>query len=659
MLFQRFSEIDHITNEFLDPMNAAITRFVERQLFLNSDMSAKELSAVKSKGRMGYLALQDSLATVNRYMSQKSLSEDPTSSEYKLFSESVEVDKTTFHKRQNSLINTSRTDYCMFCDNFYTRIDRHLSRHHRIEPQVSEYMSFSSTDPPRFRAMRRRFIGQMNKQFDSTLKSPQKFLRVNRKGLTARVLPCPYCFHDYVENKLSLHMNTCSARNLVEPEKRVEKGQRGSFKSASRMEAFSDVEDEKVRSVLSKMKDDPVSELIRKDDVLMRYLQYQCKRYCHLKAFQTITQKARSMGSFLQHCMTSEKFNSFSEILDPLRFDEVYEQIIKFAGKGQAEDFNLKFPSKTKSTPENLKELAFHEELHFAGIDTERAKDINTFYRKLEANGHILLRMAREALKLRKFNKTQMFPLFNELKEVSMYLDKVIREASSDSLEDYKRLCNSLLAKIILFNRKRPREVSQLKWSLFDQALLAHNLPPNPDLYDNLDDVSKFLVKKMFRIEFLGKRTVKTAALLTPSMLEALKRLRRMRTNHVHPEQTLIFARPGMSNNPYNGGSALKEAARDAGASNPQMFLTTGLRKHLATMSQAVHMSEHMQEDLAIFMQHRLDIHRDIYTLPQGDIQKFKITRCLWQLNFGSDKQLNEFRFESEESEEDESGWCC
>ena len=264
MLFQRFSEIDHITNEFLDPMIAAITRFVERQLFLNSDMSSKELNAVKTKARMGYLALQESLSTVNRCMSQKSLSDDPTSSEYKLFSESVEVDKTTFHKRQNSLINTSRTDYCMFCDNFYTRIDRHLSRHHRIEPQVSEYMSFSSTDPPRFRAMRRRFIGQMNKQFDSTLKSPQKFLRVNRKGLTARVLPCPYCFHDYVENKLSLHMNTCSARNLVEPEKRVEKGQRGSFKSASRMEAFSDVEDEKVRSVLSKMKDDPVSELIRK-----------------------------------------------------------------------------------------------------------------------------------------------------------------------------------------------------------------------------------------------------------------------------------------------------------------------------------------------------------------------------------------------------------
>ena len=112
MLFQRFSEIDHITNEFLDPMNAAITRFVERQLFLNSDMSAKELSAVKSKGRMGYLALQDSLATVNRYMSQKSLSEDPTSSEYKLFSESVEVDKTTFHKRQNSLTHAEPIIVC-------------------------------------------------------------------------------------------------------------------------------------------------------------------------------------------------------------------------------------------------------------------------------------------------------------------------------------------------------------------------------------------------------------------------------------------------------------------------------------------------------------------------------------------------------------------
>ena len=171
-------------------------------------------------------------------------------------------------------------------------------------------------------------------------------------------------------------------------------------------------------------------------------------------------------------------------------------------------------------------------------------------------------------------------------------------------------------------------------------------MPPNPDLYTNLDEVSKFLVKSMFRMEFVGKRALKTAALLTPEMLAGMKKLRIMRTKFVNASQTLIFARPGLSVQPYNGGQSLTDAARDCGLADPKKFLTTGLRKHLATMSQAVHMTKHMQEDLAVFMQHRLDIHKDIYTLPQGDIQKYKITKCLWQLNYGSDKQLKGMRFD-------------
>ena len=670
MCFQRNSDAGHLTNELVDAMNAAIAAFAEKQLYLNDEMSLKEMYAVKSKARMGHGALTESIELINNLIKAKLEKEGPKSSEYESMMRCVENDEVVFHKRQTSLLNLSKTDYCMFCKDFHTKIVRHLERHHCIETQVSEYMVLKSTNPVRFRAMRRKFIGEMNRSFDSSLDRNMAMLSANRKKLRMRTLPCSYCHHEYAETRLSRHMNQCKAKELVPLEKRIEKGKR-SFMSSGRFDLFSEVRDPDARSVLSKMTDDSVTELVRTDEVLTRYLEYQCRRYTHLKFFRTIVQKVRNMGSFLLHCIESEKFSTFSEILDPLRFQDVYNMILSFAGAGSEQDFNLRYPSKTKSTSENLKEIAHREELHVAGVDKEREESLKVFQKKMEGDFHILSRMAREALKLRKFNKTLMFPLFTELKQLSLYLDNIIRsiEAKSESVADYKRLTNALLAKIILFNRKRPKEVSELKWVTFDNALLSHTLPPNPDLYTNLDEVSKFLVKSMFRMEFVGKRALKTAALLTPDMLAGMKKLRAMKSKFVNARQTYIFARPGLSAQPYNGGQALVEAARDSGVAEPKKFLTTGLRKHLATMSQAVHMTEHMQEDLAVFMQHRLDIHKDIYTLPQGDVQKYKITKCLWQLNYGSDEQLKNLRFnevggdaddviEYEESGEENEGWC-
>ena len=34
------------------------------------------------------------------------------------------------------------------------------------------------------------------------------------------------------------------------------------------------------------------------------------------------------------------------------------------------------------------------------------------------------------------------------------------------------------------------------------------------------------------------------------------------------------------------------------------------------------------------------------FTLPQGDVQKYKITKCLWQLNYGSGKTLKNMHFD-------------
>ena len=357
VIFQRTSENEPITNEFVDNMVSAISAFADRQVYLNGKMSVPDLSAVRGQARMGFNRLQESLETTNGYIRAKTGNEGANPSEYEAFRESVLVDDVSFHPRQKSLLNLSKTDYCSFCEDFQTRMDRHLERNHKYERQVSEFLEFKSSNPPRFRSMRRKLIGEMNRTFNSSLERDQAILSVDRKKLKMATRPCPYCCHEYAQRRLSRHMNKCPSKSLFPLEKQVEKGERNRFKSASRFELLRDVADDDARETLSKMSDDAVTELVRTDEVLLRYLVYQCRRYTHLKFFRTIVQKVRNMGSFLLHAIQSEKFDTFSEILDPLRFKEVYDLILSFAGAGAEEDFNLKYPSKTKSTSEPFQNI--------------------------------------------------------------------------------------------------------------------------------------------------------------------------------------------------------------------------------------------------------------------------------------------------------------
>ena len=50
----------------------------------------------------------------------------------------------------------------------------------------------------------------------------------------------------------------------------------------------------------------------------------------------------------------------------------------------------------------------------------------------------------------------------------------------------------------------------------------------------------------------------------------------------------------------------------------------------------------HLQEEIAVFMRHSPDVHKRIYQLPQGEVQKYSITKCLYQMNFGKEVNLDE-----------------
>ena len=118
--------------------------------------------------------------------------------------------------------------------------------------------------------------------------------------------------------------------------------------------------------------------------------------------------------------------------------------------------------------------------------------------------------------------------------------------------------------------------------------------------------------------------------------MTALKKYVKARRKYVSKTVPFLFARPGVSKTPIKGCDCLLQSAQEAKCSNPAVFKSTGLRKHLATMTQSLHMSDNHKDLLARFMGHRLSVHESVYQLQMDTIQKSKIAQLLVRINNGN-----------------------
>ncbi len=74
---------------------------------------------------------------------------------------------------------------------------------------------------------------------------------------------------------------------------------------------------------------------------------------------------------------------------------------------------------------------------------------------------------------------------------------------------------------------------------------------------------------------------------------------------------------------------------------NPEALSSTKLRKHIATMSKILNLSENEADQLADFLGHDIRIHRQFYRLPEGTLQLAKMSKVLMAMEKGT---LSEFK---------------
>lgn len=118
-------------------------------------------------------------------------------------------------------------------------------------------------------------------------------------------------------------------------------------------------------------------------------------------------------------------------------------------------------------------------------------------------------------------------------------------------------------------------------------------------------------------------------------MMDSLERILIMRqTIPTLATSPYIFATP-CGQRPYRGHDVLKEHAVEAQVSNPAIFSFMQLRKQVATLAQAMAISDLDQDQLADFLGHDIRVHRHIYRQPQEVLQKAKVAKILLSVNNG------------------------
>jgi len=227
-----------------------------------------------------------------------------------------------------------------------------------------------------------------------------------------------------------------------------------------------------------------------------------------------------------------------------------------------------------------------------------------------------------------------------------MIKGKNVIEKGLYTKDTYKTVCQCLLSQIILLNRRRSGEVERIK--VTDYLDREKNKMQN-EILQSLTEVEARLSKNFVRFVIRGKKGRGVPVLLTPILKDTLDVLIKLRSSvDVLESNPYIFAIPFTVEGTYRGIDCLRKFADACGASDPEQLRSTKLRKHIATMSQLLNLSNNDREQLANFMGHDLAIHNEYYRLPDETLQISRVSKILLAMESGKlhelkGKSLEEF----------------
>ena len=529
---------------------------------------------------------------------------------------------------------------CPYCSKIYSdKLVDHLIAKHKNEPKVIEIMRL----PPARRIKgqplnehqlkRQKLLNEIKNdgafKFNCKLKTG-KFQPVRRpQGDRVKKISdyraCPFCNGFYMKNSIRKHLPRCSGSEYY---KAIQSKTMHNY-------VIGDVHPDAsvyLRIVLSRLRDDDISKIAKNDMLIIIYGNFEAFKFKHSNHHnKQIRAELRLLARILiQMKKIHDKITDFASMLNP-DYSKAYIETADALGRFNPSTGLFDAPATARDVGRIVAAVC---DVWIAEC-YERRKALPSEVKE-NAEGFLHLHRVRFPKLISKTvaeSQTQMsinsgltkLPSRSDIKILRNYIVKE-RDSDFQKLENnfnfntWRRLAQSTLLSILIFNRKRPGEISRLYIKSYENSKCAIDANTNPEFYAKISDVAKELASKYMRILTRGKKNAKISPiLLDPKMVSCLELILKYRLEAGVPEDNpYVFGLPSRNNEHFwvEASPLLAQYAQQCGAEIPSLLRGTPLRKHIATIGVALNLTDGQIDNLSTFMGHDKNIHLNIYRQP-------------------------------------------
>ncbi|KAF5307629.1 hypothetical protein FQR65_LT18374 [Abscondita terminalis] len=534
---------------------------------------------------------------------------------------------------------------CYFCHKKQQKIARHLETKHKDQGEVKKFIFL-----PKGSSERRTIINSLrakgNYIFNTNKELNDGELIVSRRpnakhNRTARDFKaCGICKAFFSQRSLRAHFAVCSGKSSKTNRIVMLMSKRAMRRVHS---CASDV----VRDQLfPKLQDDDIVRLVRFDELIIIFSNKMCEKYRDPRHHDMIRAKIRLLGRFLSLVKEiNSKITDFASIYDPEFIDDTLKAINKI-GNLNSKTNCFTSPSVPFHVGSLLKHVGYIliNEL-IKKHQQDKRTNVEDFLKLLDMDVAVSInRRVTESQVVQKRKTSIKLPSKEDIKKLHFYLTKKREEAacklmSSFTLEIWTELAETTLVSIQLFNRRRAGEIERTLITDFQKYQMVDE-NTDKDIFLSLSKESKEIAQKYARFLITGKLYRTVPVLLDNYLLKCIKLILKYRNNAKVPEvNPYVFGIKGRKGeNKYLRACVLmRKFAVACGADNPERLRGTTLRKHIATTCISLNLNEVEIKDLADFMGHKSDIHKNIYRQPVLHRDVFNITKLLEVAQGGDD----------------------
>ncbi|XP_074112130.1 uncharacterized protein LOC141535868 [Cotesia typhae] len=413
---------------------------------------------------------------------------------------------------------------------------------------------------------------------------------------------------------------------------------------------------EKIFPVLT---DDDVVKCIKFDDLIIKFGNDLCHNYSLEHQHDMIRAKLRLLGKFKLKMIDIEKnpslqlqdmfvpglYNRCIEALRHIASWDIYQGYFKHPVTAQYLSALIKSTcniarSEFIKTENEEKEKKAERFLHL--WTTEVPKLIN---KKADEDLANMKRKKKVILP----TKTDIKLLYDYVKSECENCLKILDEKFN--FNAWQLLTQSFLIFIQIFNRRRAGEIERLTIVNYSNKKRLND-DIDADLLSKFPEQTRECSKQFVRLTLRGKRSRTVSVLLSPFMMLCIETILKFRKNAgVKSNNEYIFSVPGenrLAKKYIRACPLMKRFADDCGAAVPKSLRETQLRKHIATHTALMNLQDCQVDQLANFMGHSSDIHRNIYRVPVPVTEITEVSKLL-QAAIGPEDDISD----GEEDEQD------